>query len=81
MRTWWLILTVLVITVWLSLSTVQSGSYDPRPWKIIWWCWETHGYDVAVCLDDMTFVRGDGPNAGQVCRIILPEELREAIDG
>ena len=75
MKNWWLILTVLIITIWLSLSTVQSGSYDPRPWHIAQWVWEYHGYDVAVCVDDMTFTRGDGPRAGEKCRIVLPDSL------
>jgi hypothetical protein len=67
---------IIVIVLGLSIGTVQSGNYDPRPWHIAQWCWGYHGYDVAVCVDDMTFTRGAGPNAGQVCRIILPEELR-----
>jgi len=76
MKTWWLTLTVLLITAWLSIGTVDNGNYDPRPWHIVQWVWQYHEYDVAVCVDDMTFTRGAGPNAGQVCRIILPEELR-----
>ena len=76
MKTWWLTLTVLVIAIWLSIGTVDNGNYDPRPWHIAQWVWEYHGYDCTVCVDDMTFTRGAGPNAGQVCRIILPEELR-----
>ena len=75
MKNWWLILTVLVITVWLSIGTVDSGNYSPREWHIIRWVWNHHGYDCAVCVDDMTFVRGDGPNAGETCRIILPDSL------
>ena len=67
---------IMVIVLGLSIGTVQSGNYDPRPWHIAQWCWEYHGYDCTVCVDDMTFRRGEGPNAGQVCRIILPEELR-----
>jgi hypothetical protein len=71
-----LIILIILITLWLSLSTVQSGIYDPRPWEIAYSVWEYHGYDVAICLDDMVFVRGAGPRAGERCRIILPDELK-----
>ena len=73
-------LFVLALTLYvcmsLSLGTVSSGSYSPREWHIIHWVFEKHGYDVAVCLEDMTFIRGGGERAGEVCRIVLPERLR-----
>ena len=76
MRLWFVILLTAIVITWLSLGTVQSGNYDPRPWHIIHWVFEKHGYDVAVCLDDMTFTRGDGERTGEVCRIVLPDSLR-----
>jgi len=76
MKLWYVHSIVILVITWLSIGTVQSGNYNPRPWHIIHWTWSHHGYDCAVCLDDMTFVRGAGKNAGQVCRLVLPERLR-----
>jgi len=75
MRLWYVVATVFLIVSWLSLGTIQSGNYSPREWHIVHWVFVHHGYDCAVCVDDMTFVRGDGPNAGETCRIILPDSL------
>jgi len=66
---------IMLIALWLSIGMVQSGNYDPRPWHIVQFVWQYHGYDCAVCVDDMTFVRGGGPRAGERCRIILPENM------
>jgi len=72
----YVIIVILIIHGWLSVSAIDCALYDSRPWHIVQFVFVKHGYDCTVCVDDMTFRRGAGPNAGQVCRIILPEELR-----
>ena len=67
---------IILIVSWLSIGTVQSGNYNPRPWQIVAWAFEYHGYGCAVCVDDSTFIRTAGKNKGQVCRLVLPERLR-----
>jgi hypothetical protein len=76
MRLWYAIAIVWLIVTWLSHSSLDCGSYDPRPWHICHWTWQYHGWDVVICLDDMTFVRTAGPRRGERCRIVLPEKLR-----
>ena len=79
MKLWYVHSIVILVITWLSIGTVQSGNYNPREYQIVMFTWEYHGYDCTVCLDDMTFTRGAGKNAGQVCRLVLPERLREGI--
>ena len=76
MRLWYAIAVVWLIVTWLSHATLDCGSYDPKPWHICHWTWKHHGWDVIICLDDMTFRRTDGPRKGEVCRLILPEGMR-----
>ena len=76
MKLWYVHFIVILVITWLSCGTVQSGNYNPREWQIVMFVFEYHGYDCTVCLDDMTFTRGAGKNAGQVCRLVLPERLR-----
>ena len=76
MRLWYAMAIVWLIVTWLSHGSLDCGSYDPRPWHICHWTWQYHGWDVVICLDDMTFVRTAGPRRGEKCRIILPEGLR-----
>jgi len=75
LRYFWVTLMVLVIFSWLSVGCVESGEIS-RSKQIAFWVWFHHGHDCAVCVQDMTFIRGDGPRAGEVCRIILPRGLR-----
>ena len=72
----YVIIVMLFIFFWLDVPRIDSSLYNSHDWKIVMFVFEKHGYDVAVCLEDMTFIRGDGERAGEVCRIILPERLR-----
>jgi hypothetical protein len=75
-RYWWATTVIVLVVYWLSIASLDCGSYDPKPWHICHWTWQYHGWDVVICLDDMTFVRTAGPRRGERCRIVLPEKLR-----
>jgi len=76
MRLWYVSLLTILIVTWLSVGLISPGNYSPRKWHIIHWTWGKHGFDCAVCVEDMVFIRGDGPRAGERCRVILPESMR-----
>ena len=76
MRLWYAIAIVWLIVTWLFHASLDCGLYDPKPWHICHWVWQYHGWDVVICIEDMTFVRTAGPRRGEKCRIVLPEKLR-----
>ena len=78
---------VIIIVLWLSLSTVHSVDYKPKEYyhhpaynyslkfyKQCQWLRSYHGNAIAISIDGSHFIRNN-----QRCRVILPEELRLAL--